>query len=282
MKKIHWLSRAWDSDEIQFLSSLGFHIPNKYHQLGVPDDERYDRICDSFAEKGISLSDFISYEYTEEEILSAPYCLLSPWHSCGYPKPENSYEQKTFDTVHMCPTCHVGRVQNNSYRVGKVSKHGFWGFFAWEWDVRFVSDAVYEQVFSSYNIPRRHVNLASGPLLEGISQLEIPVTDESLDLFPYQYEICPDCGSKRYLPGEWSHHPFFPLHKHPLPGIYMTKELFGQGWEVRHQILASADIVNKLLELKEIPLDRLLPCTQDIEQFWGSKSDHSVNHSKGC
>jgi len=281
MKKIHWLSRAWDSDEIQFLSGLGFHIPNKYHQLGVPDDERYDRICDSFAEKGVSLSDFISYEYTEEEILSAPYCLLSPWHSCGYPKPENSYELKTFDTVHMCPTCHVGRVQNNSYRVGKVSKHGFWGFFAWEWDVRFVSDAVYEQVFSSYNIPRRHVNRASGPLLEGISQLEIPVTDESLDLFPYQYEICPDCGSKRYLPGEWSHHPFFPLHKHPLPGIYMTKELFGQGWEVRHQILASADIVNKLLELKEIPLDRLLPCTQDIEQYWGAKSDYSIDELRG-
>lgn len=273
MKKIHWLSRAWDPDEIQFLSGLGFHIPGEYSQLAVPDDERFDQISNFFAEKGISVRDFISYEYTKEEILAAPYCLLNPLHGAGYPKPENSYVQKTFDTVHMCPTCHVGRVQNNNYRVGKVSKHGFWGFFAWEWDVRFVSDAVYEQVFSSYNIPRRPVNRASGTLLEGISQLEIPVTDESLDLFPYQYEICPDCGSKRYLPGEWCHHPYFPLHKHPLPGIYMTKELFGQGWEVRHQILASSDVVKKLLALKEIQLPGLLPCTSDIEQYWGPKPE---------
>lgn len=280
MKKVHWLCRAWNPDEIFFLSGLGFNIPERIYQLKVPDDERFILINNFFAEKGVSLEDFVKYEYTEEEILSAPYCVLTAINGCGYPKPENSYEKKTFDTLRMCPTCHVGRVQNNNFRVGKVSKHGFWGFFSWEWDVLFVSDAIYEQVFSSYGIPRRPVNRASGPLLESISQLEIPVTEESLDLFPYQYEICPDCGSKRYLPGEWCHHPYFPLHKHPLPGIYMTKEIFGQGWVVHHQILASADIVKKLLALKEHSLDCLIPCTSDIQQYWGAKSDHGVNHSK--
>ena len=280
MKKVHWLSRRWNPEEILFLSGLGFNIPDRTYQLKVPDDERFFLINDYFADKGVSLKDFVKYEYTEEDILSAPYCVLTAINNCGYPKPENSYEKKTFDTLHMCPTCHVGRVQNNNFRVGKVSKHGFWGFFSWEWDVLFVSDAIYEQVFSSYGIPRRPVNRASGSLLEGISQLEIPVTEESLDLFPYQYEICPDCGSKRYLPGEYCHNPFFPLHKHPLPGIYMTKEIFGQGWVVRHLILVSVDIVKKLHALKEHSLDCLIPCTSDIKQYWGAKSDHVVNHSK--
>lgn len=280
MKKVHWLSREWNPDEILYLSSLGLHISDRFYQLKVPDDERFFLINNYFAEKGISLKDFVKYEYTEAEILSAPYCVLKAINVCGYPKPESSYEKKTINTLHMCPTCHVGRVQNSSFRVSKVSKHGFWGYFAWERDVCFVSDTVYAQVFSSYSIPRLPVNRASGSLLEGISQLEIPITEESLDLFPYQYEICPDCGSKRYLPGEWCHHPYFPLHKHPLPGIYMTKEVFGQGWEVRHQILASTDIVKKLLALKEINLDCLLPCAMDIEQYWGPKSDYSVNIPK--
>lgn len=282
MNKKHLLSKSgkWTSIEISTFRDMKLPVNSDYGPLVVPEDERFFYICDYYARKGERLRDFISYEYTEEEILSAPYCVLNPFHGCGYPRPESSYENKTFDTLHMCPTCHVGRVQNNNFRVGKVSKHGFWGYFAWEWDVRFVSDTVYEQVFSTYSIPRRPVNRASGSLLEGISQLEIPVTEESLDLSPYGFEICPDCGSKRYLPGEWCHHPYFPLHKHPLPGIYMTKEIFGQGWVVHHQILASADIVKKLLALKEIRLDRLLPCTSDIKQYWGAKSDHGVNHSK--
>ena len=60
MKKIHWLSRAWESDEILFLSGLGFHIPGEYSQLAVPDDERFEQISNFLAEKGISVRDFIS------------------------------------------------------------------------------------------------------------------------------------------------------------------------------------------------------------------------------
>ena len=56
----------------------------------------------------------------------------------------------------------------------------------------------------------------------------------------------------------------------------MTREVFGQGWEVMHMILASQDVVKKLLDLKEIVIPRLIPCTTDIEQHWGPKSDYDI------
>jgi hypothetical protein len=276
MRKIHLFSSSWDDEELSFFASLGIVFPEDgWGRVEVPDDDRYKRVRDFLAEKDRPLNDYVFFEYTKEELLAAPYCVIEPFHTSGYPKPEGSYLSKTYDLHDMCPTCQVGKVQKDSFRVGKLSRHGFWGYTSWEFDVRFVSDNVYEEVFASYGIPRRPVKRANA-IVEGVSQLVIPITEEALDLYPYQYEICPDCGSKRYLPGENVHHPYFPLHKHPLPGIYMTREVFGQGWEVMHMILASQDVVKKLLDLKEIVIPRLIPCATDIEQHWGHKSDYDI------
>lgn len=276
MRKLHLISSSWDEKERSFFSSLGIVFPEDgWGRVEIPDDDRYERVCDFLAEKGRSLKDYVFFDYTKEELLAAPYCVIEPFHTSGYPKPEGSYLSKTYDLHDMCPTCQVGKVQKDSFRVGKLSRHGFWGYTSWEFDVRFVSDNVYEEVFAPYGIPRRPVKRANA-IVEGVSQLMIPTTEEALDLYPYQYEICPDCGSKRYLPGENVHHPYFPLHKHPLPGIYMTREVFGQGWEVMHMILASQDVVKKLLDLKEIVISRLIPCSTEIERHWGPKSDYDI------
>jgi len=276
MRKIHLFSSSWDDEELSFFASLGIVFPEDgWGRVEVPDDDRYKRVRDFLAEKDRPLNDYVFFEYTKEELLAAPYCVIEPFHTSGYPKPGGSYLFKTYDLHDMCPTCQVGKVQKDSFRVGKLSRHGFWGYTSWEFDVRFVSDNVYEEVFAPYGIPRRPVKRANA-IVEGVSQLVIPTTEEALDLYPYQYEICPDCRSKRYLPGEYVHHPYFPLHKHPLPGIYMTREVFGQGWEVMHMILASKDVVKKLLDLKEIVIPRLIPCTTDIEQYWGPKSDYDI------
>ena len=266
---MHRFCADWAPDERDFFANLGIKLPEDgIAAVIVPEDDTYRRICDFFANKRKDLWEWNYYEYSKEELLAAPYCLLGSCHCSGYPKPEDSYLSRTFDTRSMCPECHTGRIQKDSFRVGKLSKYGFWGYSAWEHSVRFVSDEVYEKVFAPYGIPRRPVKKGSATV-EGVSQLEIPMTDEDLDLYSYKYEICPSCGTKRYLPGEYLRHPYFPLHKHPLPGIYMTKEVFGAGWQIDHQIMASADIVKKLLDLKEIRLVDLYPCTTAIEQYWG-------------
>ena len=58
------------------------------------------------------------------------------------------------------------------------------------------------------------------------------------------------------------------------------KEVFGQGWIVSQPILLSAELIAMLIELKEIDCSLLIPCTSNIEQYWGPKSDYSVNHPK--
>ena len=268
MRKFYSICTWWSPEDKDFLMTFGIKIKSEFERISFPDEEPYNELKEALLKRRKSL-DGPFHEYTDEELLAAPYCVYRGGYTSGYPKPENSYLGKTFDISQMCPTCHLGRVQNNPFRVGKLSKHKLWGYCAWEFDPMFIADDIYDQVFASYGIQRRPLLHASGKVVEGMSQLVIPVTDEPLNLYPYLYEICPDCGSKRYLPGEWCHYPYFPLHKHPLPGIYMTKEVFGQGWEIYHLILMSADIIQKLHALKVLPYWHLeVPCTPDISRYW--------------
>lgn len=268
MRKVYSICNWWSTKDKEFLMTFGIKIKSEFERISFPDEEPYDELKKALLMKSESL-DGPYYEYTDEELLAAPYCVYSCGYTSGYPKPENSYLEKTFDTSQMCTTCHMGRVQANPFRVGKLSKHQLWGYCAWEFDPLFVTDDLYDQVFSSYGIQRRPLLHASGKVVEGMSQLEIPITDEPLNLYPYRYEICPECGRKRYLPGESIKHPYFPLHKHPLPGIYMTKEVVGQGRQINHYVLVSADIIRKLHTLKALPYRHLqVPCTSDISQYW--------------
>ena len=268
MRKIYSVRTSWTPEDVEFLKSFGFKVKPGSEKIAIPDEGPYLELLKVLQERGAWIYGPV-FQYTEEELLAAPYCVLGSGHTSGYPKPENSHLEKTFDTSQMCPKCNQGRVQNNLFRVGKLSKHKLWGYCAWEFDPQFVADDIYDQVFAPYGIQRRPLLHASGKVVEGVSQLVIPVTDEPLDLYPYRYEICPECGRKRYLPGENIKHPYFPLHKHPLPGIYMTKEVVGQGRQVSHYMLVSADIIRQLLALKVIPSRYLqVPCTPDISQYW--------------
>lgn len=255
MKKLFHICETWTEDDVRFLKSLGAKTSVGFNALDVPEDI-YVPLCNRL-KKQISL--FWWYDYSEPEILNASYCRISRAHYCGYPKPENSYMDVTFDTSEMCPRCHMGAIQNNSFRVGKVSKHGFWRFLSWEPDKFFVSDAVYDEVFSEYGIPRIPLLTGSKKVIEGISQLVIPRTDELLKP-DYDLETCPVCGRQRYVATQIPHTPYFKLHEHPLPGIYQTKEIFGHGWYAVHETLISARVVRKLLALGETKISWLIPC----------------------
>ena len=268
MRKVYSVCDSWSPKDKEFLMSFGIKVKSEFERIYFPDEEPYYELRKALSKRTF---DGPYYEYTDEELLAATYCVFRGGYTSGYPKPENSYLEKTFDTGRMCPKCNLGRVQDNPFRVGKLSKHKLWGYCAWEFDPLFVTDDIYDKVFAPYGIQRRPLLHASGKVVEGMSQLVIPVTDEPLDLYPYRYEICPECGRKRYLPGEIIKHPYFPLHKHPLPGIYMTKEVVGQGCQISHYTLVSAEIIRQLLALKVItsPSRHLqVPCTPDISQYW--------------
>ena len=284
MKKIHILKSRWEPDDIAYMRRQGVQVKEGTTAISsarIEDDDVYYDVKNRFERKYNGFLEFLYYEYTREEILSAPYCLLvRTLHFAGYPRPLNSYMSKTFDMSNACPSCHMGRNQKGPFRIAKVAKPGFWQFYAWEPSVFFVSDKIYESVFANYGIERIPVKRTSGEIVEGFSQLVFPVSSEPLDLYAYEYEICPNCGKKRFLPGEFVNHPYFPLHNTPLRGGYAVKEVFGQGWIVSQPILLSAELIAMLIELKEIDCNLLIPCTSNIEQYWGPKSDYSVNHPK--
>ena len=255
MRKLYHICESWTEEDVRFLSSHGIRTSAAYKGLDVPEDI-YLALCNRLKK---TLWHYWWYDYSLSEILNAEYCCISQTYFCGYPKPENSYMTVTFDTSEMCPKCHMGATQNNSFRVSKVSKHGFWRFLAWEPDKFFVRDDVYAEVFSEYGIPRMPLLTGSKKVIDGISQLIIPKTNELLKP-GYDIETCPVCGRQRYVGSQIPHTPYFKLHKHPLPGIFQTKETFGGGWYAVSETLISAKVVRKLLALGETKASWLIPC----------------------
>lgn len=175
MKKYHSLFHDWTSEDVRYLSQFGLKAKVGYMWIYVEDEDSYRTITEHYKALNVDYLDFSEngyYSYSKEEVLAAPYCYLANTsHACGYPKPENSYVAKTFDTSQMCPKCNVGRKQDRPFHVSKLSKSGFWSFYGWETGTYFVSDEVYETVFEPYGIQRIPVVMTSGKVAEGVSQL---------------------------------------------------------------------------------------------------------------
>lgn len=271
MKKIRAFRDEWTEDDVQFLAQLGIkaNVGAKWDWIRIEEDERYFQIKQRCGHRWNSIRDRFFYEYSKEEINAANYYVLKGWNGCGYPQPDRDfkYESISFDAGKICSECGCGRVQTNDLRVNKVAKHGFWTFFSWLIDEFFVSKTVYNEVFAPYGIEKRDV-IKGGKVLEDVFQLVIPVIDESLDLSDRRHWLCPICGEMKY---DFVHqyYPYFPLHKHPLPGIYKTKEYFGagQGHQAQRVIIISKDVADKLIKLKDLKKEWLIPCRSDYKDF---------------
>lgn len=263
MKRMRRIKDDWTEEDVQFLMQHGIKAEVGWMKFYIEEeDERYHAIRKHFDSRwGNSvLFDFLYYEYSEDEFESADYYLIIDWHGCGYPQPEAGfkYESISFDAGKICPECGSGRVQTNSLRVNKLSKHGFWSFFAWLTDEFFVSEKVYNEVFAPFGIKKREI-IKGGKVVDGVYQLVIPVTDESIDLSDRKHYTCPYCGETKYTLHHFQY-PFFPLHENPFPGIYKTKEHFGSDHQSRRVIILSKEVVTKLIKSKDLKKDWLIPC----------------------
>lgn len=271
MKKRRAIRDDWTEKDVQFLARLGIkaNVGDKWEWIRLDEDERYFEIKQRCGHRWNNIKDILFYEYSDEDINAANYYVLKGWNGCGYPQPDRDfkYESISFDVGKICSECGCGRVQTNDLRVNKVAKHGFWTFFSWLIDEFFVSKTVYNEVFAPYGIEKRDV-IKGGKVLEDVFQLVIPVIDESLDLSDRLHWLCPICGEMKY---DFVHqnYPYFPLHKNPLPGIYKTKEYFGagQGHQAQRVIIISKDVADKLIKLKDLKKEWLIPCRSDYKDF---------------
>ena len=260
MKRIRQINDRWTEEDVRFLSQFGIKAKVGHMILNIEEDEQYFVIRNHYKDRWDRYSDILHYEYSQKEIEESEYFILKGCYCCGYPQPDRDfkYESISFDSSKICPGCGCGRIQTNDLRVNKLSKHGFWGFSAWLLDEYFVSKNVYNEVFAPYGIEKRDV-IKAGKKLEDVFQLIIPVIGEPIDLSDRKQEICTVCGETKYTMQHFAY-PFFPLHNHPLPGIYKTKEYFGSGHQAQHVLIISKDIVNKLLKSKDLKKEWLIPC----------------------
>lgn len=264
MKRMREISAYWTQEDAQFLSGHRIKVNVGFTRFYIAEDDVYFAIRDHFKSiRKERFQDIFYYEYSKEDIESADYCILRGCNCCGYPQPEIDFKylSVSFDADKICPKCGCGRIQTGNLRVNKVSKYGFWSYSAWLDDEFFVSKEIYDEVFAPYGIQKREV-IKGGKILENIFQLVIPMIDESIDLSDREPDKCPVCGEAKYTPQHFRF-PFFPLHKHPLPGIYKSKEYFGYCYDAFHQIFICKEIVQKLLKSKDLRMYWLIPCRRE-------------------
>ena len=277
MKVIHDLHNFWEENDVDFLAQFGIkRIPNDNEPIKIEEGYTYEEIIKYFSNKQFNpLREYIQFEYSKEEILASEYCVIRNYHYCGYPEHLNDI---TCEWQDNCTSCHYNAVQIDDYRVSKVAKHKLWGFFAWVFEVLFASVDLYQEVFEPLGIGCRPLRPKGGQLIDGVVQLVIPVIDEDMVFLNHNYQECPECGKRKYVGAPIN--PFYPLHKHPLPHIYLSKERFGDGWFSDREIYISTELALKLIKMKELKYEWLIPCKPNYEAYLTSIDGWEPQQSK--
>ena len=277
MKVIHDLHNFWEENDVDFLAQFGIkRIPNDNEPIKIEEGYTYEEIIKYFSNKQFNpLREYIQFEYSKEEILASEYCVIRNYHYCGYPEHLNDI---TCEWQDNCTSCHYNAVQIDDYRVSKVAKHKLWGFFAWVFEVLFASVDLYQEVFEPLGIGCRPLRTKGGKIIDGVVQLVIPVIDEDMVFLNHNYQECPECGKRKYVGAPIN--PFYPLHKHPLPHIYLSKERFGDGWFSDREIYISTELALKLIKMKELKYEWLIPCKPNYEAYLASIDGWEPQQSK--
>lgn len=249
---------------------LNHDKPYVIKRINIPEGPVYDAIHERYSGNKAypKYTEDKDYEYSREEILESEYCVLRRIPYKGYPQPEyGDWEGIVYDKTRMCPECGQEKFQIGDFRISEKCSKPLWTFFAWVCDVLFVTPELYKDVFEPLGIGCRTVRKRSGKVFEGVLQLDIPAIDENLDLSLQDRwgSTCTTCGKKRTLGiGEY---PFAPLQEHPLPHIYLSKEYFGAGGLSLRDIFISTELAMKLVGMKALKLNSLIPCRRDLVEY---------------
>ena len=263
MRFLRQITSNWDEYQVTILRQHNINVEVGIGRLNIYDLSLYKELKPLFEEWEVRL-DFIGADFTNKEMLSAEYCVVNRWNTFGFPMPDKNmgYLHNTYETKDMCGECGIGLVQKDDFRVMKTPKYPFWGL-EWIFDEFFVRTDLYEQLFKPLGVGCRPLRMyKDDSIIDSYVQLVIPVIDEPLDLSTYEYQLCHKCSVKKYDPKP---HGYFPLHEHPLPYIYKSREFFGDGFRAFRKIYVSVRLRDLMIAKGMTKLGCFVPCASPKE-----------------
>ena len=261
MINLHKISFDWKQSQIAILNQYGIKVESGYDSFWLEENKIYFKLKPYFENWKVSET-VISKFSSEEENNAKRLILLSPWAN-GYPMPDLDFgfRRTTYDDSDFCSNCGVGLIQKEPF---KLKANPNWGskkkMFSLNWifDELFVKNIFYEDLFNKYGIAKEKVLLFNEEsVINDTVQLIIPITEISLNLEEYYYEICKICSRKRY---DLITKGFFPGFNGDVNNLHLlkSKEWFGTGSNARKYIFISAELRQKILDSKMRP--NFIPC----------------------
>lgn len=253
MKNTHTIFSDWNDIQVTILENFAIKVSEGFSSFTIEENETYLKLK-PYLDKW-NVSDIVVSSFSlDEENQASRLVVLSPWAN-GYPMPDNDngYKKTTYTDSDYCNTCGVRLVQKEPFRLKKVPNwtgHKKMFSLNWIYDELFVRKDFYEDLFKPIGIKGEKVLLyKKETVIEDTVQLIIPETEVSLNLEGYPFEICKDCGYKRY---NLINKGFFPSFKEDVGDmqIFKSKEWFGTGASARKYIFVSQALRKEFLKLK--------------------------------
>jgi hypothetical protein len=249
MKIIHHIGFNAKPADISYLGSLNIVVNPGVVSFEIDEnDPHWPQVKAWTAGKTTVITTRTSF--TPDEILEADWLYITPNIHKGYPQPENSYLEETYDLSDYCYTCGIGKIQKNPFILNSEPNWGKDSILQlnWVYDEYFVKPEVWRTIFQPRGIESRVVLTESDAVLSSVVQL---VIDEAIDIAanPLASSRCPTCGRVKYTPHTKGRFPR--LLQIPRGQIVKTKQYFGtDGTNAWQPILGSQDLVSVLRKHK--------------------------------
>jgi hypothetical protein len=250
MKILHSVGKRWEKDQVESLSRFGIEVKEDIFSYVSIERDQFELIKDIIMRPNRVY--FVGADFDKADMEAADWLALTGLVAFGYPQPDGTFDflDVVYDTSHHCKKCGVNRGrQKNPFRISsdKTKMPGFQ--LEWIHDEIFVKREVYDDIFLPLGIEFWPVLIhRSGQISEHVVQLDLPECDWDFDLSGTQFEICEECGKKKYQVTPMDFLP--PLNGEPPNQIFHGREYYGSGGQADRRLFLSQELRQKLMMLK--------------------------------
>ena len=118
MKVIHAVGNKWSNSQKDIFAQFGIQVKEDEFSYIRLDEDLYKSLK-ARQVFGENPSYTFRTEFTKKDIDEAKHLVFYHTSIIGYPQPEDSWQEETFNINSICKVCGMGRIQNKPYRIKK-------------------------------------------------------------------------------------------------------------------------------------------------------------------